>query len=442
MAGNTSVFIDRSVPEQSVLRWPWALTLLLSVFVGLFALESHQISKGNFNAFATYYGAAEDLRAGQSPYSRITGAYRYVYPPFYAFALEPMSFLPRPVAARVMVAVNEAFILCALLLAARIMLDRLGAAVSLSRVSCIALATALLTLSPIAREIRAIQANALLLLCMTLALYWLDRRPVLAGMSLALAIIIKYVPLVGLAYFILRRRWTAAAATFIGIIVFALLPAISLGWSANLHDLANAEASLTRLFGNAGDTGVRVHELADELNVSVTASLARLALALGWRQSAAVGLVLLVAVGAVAALVYEYGSARMPWRKWPAAPRQLVYPFRQLLAVEWAAVVVAALVFSPSAEFILSVLPATLLIVLLITPDRRRARWPAYTASGLTFIALMLPVALMGHAFTRLWATAGTPSWILLAVLLLICPTALSEVRAALTVDVPRTGAT
>lgn len=404
-------------------------------------MESHQISKGNFNAFATYYGAAQDLRAGQSPYSRITGAYRYVYPPFYAFALEPLSYLPRPSAARVMVGINEGFILISLLLAARDMLVRLGKASGPSQICCVALLAGLLTLSPIAREIRAIQANALLLLCMTLALHWLDRRPVLAGVALALAIIIKYVPLVGLAYFVLRRRWTAAFATLIGIAIFAILPAISLGWSANLHCLASAEGSLVRLFGVTGQGGVRVHELADELNVSVTASLARLALALGWRQSAAVGMVLVVAVGAVVALIYEYGSAHMPWRKWPAAPGQLVYPFRQLVAIEWAAVVVAALVFSPSAEFILSVLPATLLIVLLVMPGGCGVRWPAYAAIALTFIALLLPVALMGHAFTRLWATAGTPSWILLAVLLLICPTALSDVRAASTADVPPTGA-
>ena len=93
--------------------------------------------------------------------------------------------------------------------------------------------------------------NGLLVLSMVLALYWLDRRPVLAGLALAVGISVKYVPIIGLIYLALRRRWTAAIATVAGCALFALLPALSVGWTTNLHYQQMANRGLAVLFGVA-----------------------------------------------------------------------------------------------------------------------------------------------------------------------------------------------
>ena len=71
------------------------------IFSILIALELHQIAKGHIGAFGTYYVAADALRYGRNPYSRI-GVYPYVYPPLYAFLCQPLARLPRAPAAEIM----------------------------------------------------------------------------------------------------------------------------------------------------------------------------------------------------------------------------------------------------------------------------------------------------------------------------------------------------
>jgi uncharacterized membrane protein len=60
-------------------------------------------------------------------------------------------------------------------------------------------------------EFQMWQTNVPMMLLMLAALHWLDPRPRLAGLSLGMAVSIKYLPLLFLPYLLLRRRFAAAA---------------------------------------------------------------------------------------------------------------------------------------------------------------------------------------------------------------------------------------
>ena len=80
------------------------------------------------------------------------------------------------------------------------------------------------------------QASEFMIWLMIAAVYCYWRgRPVLGGMSLAAATLIKAFPIALLAYFVLRRQWRLVGACALGLALGGLLlPATVFGWQKNL----------------------------------------------------------------------------------------------------------------------------------------------------------------------------------------------------------------
>lgn len=413
--------------------WRVPALVLVAIFAGLFASASHEIGKNRLAAFTCYYRAAVAMRAGQSPYDAGSAdAYPYVYPPFYAFACGPLTRLPPQHAARVMLAINTCFVLGAILLAARSITPRLTGDRSPSAALWVALVTTIIAVVQIHKELGGLQAGVILGFSYALSLYWLDRRPALAGLALALAISVKYVPIITLPYLLWRRRWRAVVACLAGSVAFAMLPAVSLGWSTNLRFLASANAGLARIVGMPVASGsAQVHSLDDPLNVSVTGAMARLVKHAG--LPSVVGSTLTASFAAIwlITIVNAYRRQRAPLLTWPAPPGQARPPYEALLALEWAGIVTFALSFSPNTQLAQAIVPVTLVATLLCDPPADRAgRRGLALAAGTLIAALYLPMAATGRHFTVLWNLAGTPAWLQLAAYVAVLPLVLSRARA------------
>lgn len=396
-------------------RYP--IFILLAGFVALFGLlvatENHQIGKGNVGAFGTYYAATVAMHEGRNPYGQ-TGSYPYVYPPLFAFLCQPLALLSRPAAARVMLAITCALVVTSLLIGSRCSISRLGRSPSVGNVLCVALAAALIAIAPIQREFLSLQSDAVVLLSFVLAIGWLDEQPILAGLALALGISIKYVPTIAIPYLLLRRRWKAAAATVIGTVFLAILPAFSLGWSKNLNYFLMANSGLGNVIGVIPQqNAARVHPLTDPLNVSVTSSMARLAAASGWKERTSFLMAAAIFCAWCIFLMDQYRSRHLPVLRWPREFVQRDGPFRGMIAVEWASLMIAAMAFSPNGELLLAVFPAIVLATLLCWRPAPSS-WKLPTGLLLTLIALILPIALIGHQGTHRWDAAGMPCWLLL----------------------------
>jgi hypothetical protein len=414
---------EHSLVNQHARLWRRCLryvpaALLLVIICGIGASEWHQISKQRMGAFATYYGAASALRQGHSPYGRLHG-YPYVYPPFFAFVCQPLTLFSYDTATRTMLALDGLIILAALVAGARAVHTRLEENPAWARTFMIALLAAAITGVPIFRELRTLQVNGILLLGFALGLLWLDRHPTWAGLALATAISIKYLPIIALPYLLLRRRWAAGAAVVIGIVGLGLLPALTLGWSTNLHDLAIAQRGLFHAADAdvtaASTAAAHVHSLTDPLNISVTSSLARLAASCGWPQWTAIVMTLCVAVIWFAGVLAVYRRERLPLLRWPSATGQAADPFHRAVALEWAGLVTAAIAFSPNGELIFAALPACVVAALLRSSRSIAAGWLPAVIALMMWAAVTLPISAIGHLQTHQWNAVAAPCWILLA---------------------------
>src|SRR6202042_3814306 len=132
--------------------------------------------------------------------------------PLIALLYTPIAKLPYETAGFVMLAINCILAASAIRLAAGEFADRFGLPAAPSLIWSIALLGAILDVDKIRNELQMLQTNALMLMMFVLALRWLDRRPILAGIALGVVFNIKYLSLAMLPYLILRRRWKTLAA--------------------------------------------------------------------------------------------------------------------------------------------------------------------------------------------------------------------------------------
>ncbi|HEY8749685.1 MAG TPA: glycosyltransferase family 87 protein [Tepidisphaeraceae bacterium] len=416
---------------------PLALAGMILLFSVLLADENHQIAKHQYGGFATIYGASSAMRLGVSPYLRVPGRYSYVYPPLYAFLGRPLLSVSLEGAARWMMLLDTACVLIAMLLLSKTMLSRLGVIPKASRILIVALSSSLILVAPIRNELHGLESNAPILLCFVLALHWVDRRPILAGLALAVAINIKYLPVVLIPYLLLRRRWSVAGATFLWTIALAMLPAFATGWSTNIHYLKVAIGGLLHLTSNVARGGevANVPVLTQSTSLSITSGIARLSLQHGWSQGVAGGVALLVAAIWAAVIVAMLKSKKFPVFRWPSATLQQSTPWNGLVAIEWAFLIVTILSLGPNTQdrlLLLAAFPITLALTLAWFAAPRPN--PAILATGIIIMALgvLLPVAFMGRGFTERWREASMPGWFVLVGFALIAWSALNYAASAL----------
>ena len=396
----------------------------------IYHLHHERRDVGHLGDFPTFYQAAQFAREHKDIYlAGKNEKQMYVYPPLIAFLYTPLTHFSELQAAQIMLVLTAAMLFGSLLLAARSMLERL-ALVTPGAVVAVAFAVSILNENELRAVMTMLETDSLMLLMFTLALWWLDRRPVLAGAALAFAFNIKYLSIVALPYLVLRRRWRAAGSMIVGSATFALLPALLLGWNDNLRCLGIAFGGLLRWVGisSPGARNISVHDIGDMLSVSVTSGIARLLHPRGAGNAAV--MLLAAAVGAAAlawvAVLYRRGDFSL-WF-WPGGTEQTREPYRALVALEWAGLITVALAFSPDTNvrhLVLAVIVNAAAVTLLSTAPAGVSKTPLVAGMMLIFVSFIMPVRALSGFYFRY----SLPGWCLLLGYLVILWTGLQAVR-------------
>jgi len=227
-----------------------------------------------------------------------------------------------------------------------------------------------------------------------LALRWLTRRPWLAGVILGLAINIKYLPLVFIPYLIARGRYKTLAGLAIGTVAFALLPAVSFGWSKNLAFLDTAFGGLLNLGGTSAAHAAAIKPLSWDKSLSFPSALARWSEQSGVEGAVLIGTALIAAVAlAIAWAIYLAKHTPLVWGRWGKSEDS---PERDgIVGMEWAMLAAGVLAFSPQTParhmnmaLILCVLAGALFLF-----GRSPGRWIALAGAIIFSASMVLPPA-------------------------------------------------
>jgi hypothetical protein len=345
------------------------------------------INAGKLRDFAEFLAGARALDLGTDLYS--AGALGYIYPPLLAWLLIPLSRLTDHFAALIWMVLNLSLLLFTALIAARDALRRLSGTSQalLSPFSLLVAAAGLLLISDKVRaDIAMGQCNLLIAALWLLILILMDRRPALAGLILGFTANIKYITLIAVPYFIVRRRYKAAGFSLLFTILWALLPAATLGFDTNTRYLAQAFGGLERMvsedadiadsherdpaqFKNArpGQAMARIAELSDIRSISISSAWSRLT-----HDPLTDPLTLALILGSfslfVIAALLLYRTAGIPLITLPWNPPHPAHSSPLLIATEFSGLLATVLCFGPQTNprHLVLLLPMFVLIAALL----------------------------------------------------------------------------
>ncbi|MBV9009927.1 MAG: DUF2029 domain-containing protein [Verrucomicrobia bacterium] len=295
--------------------------------------------------FAPVYKAAELMRQGKDMYSGTRGL--YIYPPFLALLFQPLTALPERPAAAVWTILSAAIFAAAVLIVATKAIEAWS---TFSRApdlrwSIVALAL-LLSLEKINADLKLGQTDCLILLGFACALRWMQRKPLAAGIAIGAIASIKYVSLIFVPYFVLKRNYKAAAASLGSFFFLNLLPICQVGMQRGTRYLLSATAALSKMAEVGGRVRAKIPRITWERSVSVTSAVSKLGRQHDLPRVLTLGLVFAcfcIVLTLIVMISRREGLPLFAFTKPENSRADLT------VCLEWSSLVVFALVFSPQA---------------------------------------------------------------------------------------------
>jgi len=328
--------------------------LLFASIIGILILifAAHAIGRvwsGYADDFKHFYRAAHGMLRGENIYA--AGLGRYVYPPLLAFLLQPLGLLSLNVAATLWIFVNVALLLTTVVAATTEITGR-WLPDSNARDSSITWAIAVFAVVLAADKIHIVftqgQTDFVMLLGFACVLRWMEQRPRLAGLAIGFTANIKYLSLVFVPYFLLKKNFRAAFSALASFVFFLWLPAIELGLRRTTEYLAIAGGGLVHM------TGAQVHlqrlyipPITWDHSVSITSALFRMSRGRGLPDGFAIALLMLVFC--IGMLILLSGGRGAGLRLFAFGSSTDSQQTRQVTSLEWAALIGIVLAFSPQA---------------------------------------------------------------------------------------------
>lgn len=388
--------------------------------------------------FGYFYQAARAMLEGRDIYAAAGG--HYIYPPFIAFIFQPLAFLPEVAASIVWSALAAVIIFVALLLASNESVARWRPEAGPALPWLIMTISLVLLGEKFHANFTLGQTDSLMLLGFVCTFLWMERRPFLAGLVAGATANIKYLSLIFVPYFLLKRNYRAVAASLAGFLFFLALPVVELGPVTMVRYLANAFSGLAKMAGlRLTSYGNKIHGVDWERSLSFTSATFRFTRA--YQLPDAVALVLLVLsfagiMGAIWLICRRQGVPIFRHSRLDSSPSSLA-----VASLEWCVLLFLAVVFSPQTtarHMILLALVITIALGVLFVPGgRNKPRIFLMVALGIMVFALSFPFPALGlksaHTFWRAASGASFCALFLILILLWAGSRALAQTRGRLT---------
>ncbi|HSW96490.1 MAG TPA: glycosyltransferase family 87 protein [Candidatus Saccharimonadales bacterium] len=215
---------------------PFAKFLLIVCCVLSFIIFLKPLMSNYYPDFSSYYYGARTVLHGGNPYlggKNFFGS--FLYPPFALLVFLPFTFISFFIAEKVFVVLS---LLCLFL--AIILLFKLFKISVLSTVSLFLL-TLVFNFFPEKFTLGMGQINNVVLLLMSLFVYfYIKKREYLAGIVLALAIMLKLSPVILIFFLLIDKRWKLLIATCVALAIMILSIAIFINPANNIYFLKTA----------------------------------------------------------------------------------------------------------------------------------------------------------------------------------------------------------
>jgi hypothetical protein len=259
----------------------------------------------------------------------------------------------------------------------------------------------LLSFAKIRSDFTLGQTDCLILIGLVGILCWMDRRPALAGWIAGATANVKYLALIFVPYFLIKRNFRAAIASIVSFLFSFILPALEIGLRPIKACAIDALAVLNKVAGEhnlinletAGRTAKPVvNSVTWDHSVSLTSSILRLTRAHELSDVMGATLIFILFAAILVAIVFIGRSNGVNLFQAPAAKSASSDPGAGTL--EWAGLIVLALIFGPQTtarHMILLMLVYTVAMAIILAQKRRGPQIALISSMMATGVALSLP---------------------------------------------------
>ena len=392
-----------------------AVTIIVLFILGAHAVF-RQFSSGTKD-FHHFYRAAVAMWNGIDIYAAANG--HYIYPPFLAFILQPLALMPEQIAATTWIVFSGVFVFAAALIASRQAAGcwlGTGAENDASIPWLIAAIATLLIADKIHASFILGQTDCLMLLGFACTLSWMQRKPLLAGAIVGATASVKYLSLIFVPYFLIKKNFRAAFGSIVAFSFFMALPAMQIGFARAARYTAIEFRGLSRMMGiiEAPKT-VKILKVGMDRSVSITSGMFRVTRSNGLPDLLAAMLLVCVFVAVIAAIVFMCRRNGVSIFRPEKSDRHVA---NAVTSLEGVVLIFLALAFSPQTtarHMVLLLLINTVAIAVFLAQDAKASR-------ALLIIAAALQVAVLSLSFRAIvaWRAVGGASWCVLGLILAI----------------------
>lgn len=210
----------------------WKIILIVVLFSGFFVQYQHRAPKRNFSDFHMLYHTGKRFSEGAPIYTFEGKISYYKYTPFYAFLISFLARFSERAAASIWFLANIIFFLYLIYALKELIVEDKD---KFQAYTLFYFLTIISSLRFIIGNFHEGQSNILMMTLFFVGLLFLERdRENLASFFIAFSIMTKYMTVLFLPWFLLRKRFRLLVKILLFIVIFNLIPAISIGWKANL----------------------------------------------------------------------------------------------------------------------------------------------------------------------------------------------------------------
>jgi hypothetical protein len=404
----------RSTASRKRLAYGALLTILLAGLAAKAILAHLSTDTWDFDYF---YRAAKAMWHGQDIYAASDG--HYIYPPFLAFVFQPFVPFSERTAALIWTLISALITFAAALIASKEIAARWirpDADLDPSLSWAIAAFGCLLIADKIEATFLLGQTDCLMLLGFACALRWMDRRPLLAGIAIGATASIKYLSLIFVPYFLVKKNFRAAFASLLAFSFFMALPVAEVGLSRGGEYAATELRGIGRMLGIiAAGKQVKILRVTMNRSVSITSAIFRLTRSHGLPDLLAELLLVSIFITVMATIVlicryHRVSIFRQEKSNWQRA--------NKAASLEWVVLIFLATTFSPQTtgrHMVLLLLVYILAIGLFLVEKAKASRVLLIVAVALMVTGLSLPPLPI-----HIWRAIGGASWCAVALILTI----------------------
>ncbi|MBS0349977.1 MAG: DUF2029 domain-containing protein [Proteobacteria bacterium] len=355
------------------------------------------------------YFAAKAINAGHDIF---TGCSGYIYPPFFAFMLTPLTLFTPETAKCIWLVITLLLLFASLYLGFKLLAQAFQLQYTVWQAIAVCSLAVLFTYQSIMMELMQGQNDILSLAAIVFSLFFLKSLPFFSGSLLGLAAGIKYQGVIFLPWLLLRGRWQAALGLVAGFAMTVFLPALKLGFHNNFQYWARALAGLKGITHSADlplQYAAHMPSILWISNISLTDGVIRIFLDQGW--SIANAIALLAGIGLVLFLwIWErFRQNNIPFL-WRNDKQFGVNQETAITIIEWSILLLGLLMFSPEVvrrHLLILLLVNLFSAVLVLFKSRSIKRSLMITLIIVNQIGLLIRYPFTGHSILNHWGLPG-----------------------------------